>query len=120
LSVSPPTINPDGSQTFDTEMLAMNLAGAGGPTTNFVLGLSGSPLRHRGHVTVLKAAGGGTTHIDSFFDIFTELSIDGGNSYQPATNSTPLAFSAVIPEPSTWMLLIVGATSLAAFGRRRR
>lgn len=120
LSVSPPTTNPDGSQTFDTEMLSMDLEGAGGPSSNFVLAMAGPPYEHRGHVTVLKSHQDGGYHVDSFFDIFTELSIDGGGSFQPAASSTPMAFSAtVVPEPSTWILCVLGGIMLLAFRRRR-
>jgi hypothetical protein len=123
IEISPPTNNPDGSQTFDTEMLSMDLSGAPGqPSGNDILGLS-SVAEHRGHVTILKspAPGGGSNyHIDSFFDIFTELSIDGGNMYAPPSSSTPMAGSVdiYVPEPSTAVLLALG--SLIAIGIRRR
>jgi hypothetical protein len=121
--VSPPEINPDGSHTFPTEMLSMDLSAAGGPpTSELILGLAAAD--HRGHVTVLKSpapgGGGEEFRVDSFFDIFTELSIDGGSSYHPATESTRVDFSitGIVPEPGSAILLSVGLACLAGYRRR--
>ncbi len=120
LSVTPrapdPNDPPD-TQTFDTEMLSMNLTGD--------LRLVGGP--HHGHVTILKISdptGGGQDQyrVDSFFDIFTELSVDGGQSWHPCQNATRLASSIITPEPSMLTLLLIaglGATP-AAICRWRR
>lgn len=73
-----------------------------------------------GHVTVLKlAGGGGTFQVDSFFDVFVEISVDDG----PLIPSTPdsqlrLANSAIVPTPSGVGMLAVGLC--AAMCRRRR
>jgi hypothetical protein len=37
--------------------------------------------------TIITDIGGGLYHIDSFFDVFTELSVDGGQSWIAATDS---------------------------------
>jgi len=60
---------------------------------------------------------------DSFFDVFFELSVDGG-PFHPATDSVHLEFS-IIPEPATLSLLSIGALSVLCLGgwtrfRRRR
>ena len=79
-------------------------------------------VEHRGHVTVLKLAGpgggGGGFQVDSFFDIFYEVSLDGGNSW--SSSATGLAHSEsvqVVPEPASALLGLAGAGVLM---RRRR
>lgn len=115
--------NPDGS--FDTEMLAMNLSGASplGPML-----VRESPSRPSlGQVRLNGLPPGQPVHIDSFFDIFVELSIDGGQTWMPAMSdgdnpivesdrfSTPLSD---VPEPST--LVLAGAGFLLVASRLRR
>ena len=60
---------------------------------------------------MLKLAGGGGGggyQIDSFFDVFTELSVDGGQSFVPAFNPTHLVSSqTIVPEPATWTLAVM-------------
>ena len=64
---------------FSTEMLALNL-------TSGTLMIRESPtLQSTGQTTVRTVPGG--YMISSFFDIFTELSTDGGLSWQPANSS---------------------------------
>ncbi|MFN3166760.1 MAG: PEP-CTERM sorting domain-containing protein [Phycisphaeraceae bacterium] len=109
-------------QYFETEILSMDLTGASpGPTnTGSLLRLAPS-ADHRGHVTVLKAAGGGPGGdftVDSFFDITYELSLDGGNTWLDASSSSQLTESATgVPEPAGVALVLAG---LALTARRRR
>jgi hypothetical protein len=56
--------------TFDTEMLSMNLVG--GP-----LMIRESPSKASLGKTTITGSGGGPYMIDSFFDVFTELSLGG-------------------------------------------
>ena len=127
ITIAPPVINPNGSRTFDTEILSMDLSGAvGSPSTSTVLGLSAA-LDHRGHVTVLKgptAGPGGTPgfQIDSFFDVFTEISFDDGLTFNPAAGATPLAFSVSVaaPEPSTYVMGAMSLLALGLYGWRRK
>ena len=58
--------------TFQTEMLGMNLIGTGGVM------IRESPSRPSLGQTKITDIGVGLYHIDSFFDVFTELSLDGG------------------------------------------
>jgi len=72
----------DTTGTWDTEIVSMSLTGALGATP---IELRQSPgLQSLGQTTVTDA-GNGEWEIDSFFDVFTELSISGG-PFQPQTN----------------------------------
>ena len=64
--------------------------------------------------TDITDIGGGLYHIDSFFDVFTELSVDGGSSWSACDYSTRMY---LVPEPVTLVLLALGG--LAAIRRRR-
>jgi hypothetical protein len=68
---------------FDTEMLQMNLTGGPG----FML--RESPTKASLGRTSIRLSSLGDYRIGSFFDIFTEVSIDGGLSWQP-TNIGPM------------------------------
>ena len=86
--------------TFATEMTAMNLVGAG-------VTIRESPTLQSTGQTTITDNGGGTYRIDSFFDIFTELSIDGGQSWIPSIGSTHVDL-VDFPEPAAWLLCCTG------------
>ena len=67
-------------------------------------------------MTTVSALGGGQYQIDSFFDVFTELSIDGGQSFIPSMGSTRVE---LVPEPSSLVLLLCGFLVAALTLRRR-
>jgi hypothetical protein len=102
--------------TFNTEMLSMNLSGTS-PFGPFMIRESPT-LASTGQTTVTDI-GGGLYQIDSFFDVFTELSIDGGASWMPSTGSAHVDLQSV-PEPSVCLLggLAIGLLALKRFGRR--
>jgi len=54
----------------------------------------------------------------SFFDVFVELSVDGGVSGSAASGSLSLRFDTGIPEPSSLLLMAAGLMSIAFFRRR--
>ena len=66
--------------TFDTEIISMSLTGdlsiPGGPTFPVMI-QTAMDLPSPGQTTITDL-GGGQYHIDSFFDVFTEISVDGG------------------------------------------
>jgi hypothetical protein len=109
------------TNTFDTEMLSLDIRES--PTLSNLMVRESPSLPSRGHVTVLKLADD-SYHIDSFFDIFTELSIDGGNTWVASdTPAIPLHLSgsgSPTPEPSSLVLLGIAAASLFAYDWRRR
>ncbi len=106
--------------TFQTEMVSMNLSGGG------VLIRENPLLPSLGETTVTDE--GTHYHVDSFFDVFTELSLDGGTTWIPnsAPNpSNPAALGSTrvvlgIPEPASLALLALGVLGTAGLGRRRR
>src|SRR6185503_11466330 len=74
------------TQTFDTEMLQLNLSGGTLPPGVM---LRESPTLHStGQTTVRPIAGG--YMLSSFFDVFTELSLDARQTWSPAAQSTRL------------------------------
>ncbi len=99
---------------FDTEIIEMNLTGdiAGIP----VIMREDPSLGSMGQ-TVIDDIGGGLYFIDSFFDVFTEVSIDGGGSFMAADG--PFHMELVrTPEPATMSLLAMGGLPLML--RRKR
>ena len=95
--------------TFDTEIIAMDLVGGPGLQVR----IDPNPLRPSLGQTTINDLGGGLYQIDSFFDVFTEISPDGVN-WIPSDSFTRMSLT---PEPATMSLLAIGALALI---RRRR
>jgi hypothetical protein len=109
-----------GGGTYDTEMLSMNLTGvyqgSGGPIPFLIR--ESPTLQSLGQHSVTPV-GDGTFLIDSFFDVFTELSLDGGSTFMPASSSFRLNLESV-PEPATVLSAALGAAGLGFVVRRKR
>ncbi|MBI3837991.1 MAG: PEP-CTERM sorting domain-containing protein [Planctomycetia bacterium] len=103
-----PAGSPTG--TFQTEMLSMDL-NLGGPM------IRESPTLASLGQTTITDIGGGMFHIDSFFDVFTELSLDGGQTWMPSEGSTHVSLT---PEPASVTMLGVGLACLVGYAWRRR
>ena len=74
-------IGSSGQDTaFDTEMLQLDIQGPG-----FMI--RESPTRASTGKTSIRQVPGGNM-IGSFFDVFTELSLDGGATWTPTTEPT--------------------------------
>ena len=86
-------LSPTG--TFATEILSMTLTGM---TSNGIpVMIRESPTLASTGETSITDIGGGMYHIDSFFDVFTELSVDGGQSWVPCDERTGMYLA---PEPT--------------------
>ena len=99
--------------TFNTEMLALNITGTS-PFGPYML--RESPTLASTGQTTIAPIGGGMFHIDSFFDVFVELSIDGGQTWIP--DSTGPERITLEPEPGSALMLAL-AISGATMRRRR-
>ena len=103
--------NGDGSTDYPTEMLQLNLSAT---TSSGTYMLRESPTKQSlGRHTVTQDASG--YRISSFFDVFLELSTDGGASWVPADRSMHVELT---PEPATLSLLALGGLGMLI--RRKR
>ena len=96
---------------FDAEIVSMSLSGN---TPSGPIEIRQDPNRRSTGQTNIMDLGGGLYHIDSFFDVFTEMSPDGGASWIPCDYPTHMI---LVPEPCSMVLLGLGGLSLL---KRRR
>jgi len=101
--------------TFQTQMLSLDITLTGPGLPGPVM-IRQSPTLPTIGQTTITPIGGGMFHIDSFFDVFTELSLDNGVTWTPSTSSTHVDLNPV-PEPNTGLLVFAGLLGLG--GRRR-
>ncbi len=110
--------------TFQTEMLSLNLQGTVPGLGAFMI--RESPTKQSTGQVTIQQLPGGMFQIDSFFDVFTELSTDGGATWMPGTQvrGGPAYAGHVtlepVPEPTSITLLATGLITAMGFARRRR
>lgn len=110
-------------ETFDTQITALDLD-ATLPGHTVMMGLDPANLPSDTGMTTVTNMGGGQFRIDSFFDIFTDISIDGGpimpqqNTGSGPGGSTPITLASTPDSGSTALLLGV-PVALVILARRR-
>jgi hypothetical protein len=98
------------TRSFDTEMLQLDIFGGNLPPG--VMIRESPTLTSMGETTITDV-GGGEFSITSFFDIFTELSVDGGQTWMPAQTGPHTVVAQPIPDSgSTFLLLLIPALAL--------
>jgi len=110
---------------FETELVALNLVGTSPVPGGFML--RESPTQLSSGVTRVEGACYGPcpavereVHVSSYFDVYTELSLDGGTSWQP-TRDNEVIHVVQTPEPGgAWLVLCGAAGSVFALSRKRR
>jgi len=115
----PPGTPVIGTRVFDTEMLSLEIGGSGSPggLPPGVM-IRESPTLASTGKTSITDLGGGNFRIGSFFDVFTELSLDGGQSWNPSAGPLHLE-AAAVPELSSCLVWLVGSIAMGYFGYRR-
>jgi hypothetical protein len=102
---------------FDTEMLQLDISGGG-------LMIRESPTLHSTGKTTITDLGAGRFLIDSFFDVFTELSLDGGQTWIPSSGPGPGGSTTMtlttVPEPMSLLLVATGLGVGCTRMRRRK
>ena len=105
--------------TWASEMNAFDFVGTLPGLGDVEFGQNGAPDPN-GSTTFSPPDGNGNFTINSFFDIFVELSLNGGNLFIQPNSSSPEVFAqATAPEPGTTALGFTGLIVLAGLARRR-
>jgi hypothetical protein len=99
--------------SFKTDVTGLDMSGLVLGHT-LMMGLNPNPAEPSTGITSIVALNRGF-EINSFFDVFVELSLDGG----PGKPLHEITLVAGAPEPSTWAMMLVGFAGLGFAARRR-
>jgi hypothetical protein len=101
------------SKVYDTELISLDLSGGTLPAGTMI---RESPTLASTGQTVIRPIGGGNYQISSFFDVFTEISMDGGQTWSPSQGSSHYVMQPnnpnSIPTLGTWGLMAMGVLLL--------
>jgi hypothetical protein len=89
-----PALSSGGMQVYDTEMLSLDMSGGNLPGG---VRIRESPTKQSLGRTSIRPDPQGGFRIGSFFDIFTEISMDNGNTWMPQTNRPALMAPRLVP-----------------------
>jgi hypothetical protein len=103
--------------TWPLEILALSIKGVG-PGSEPITIRESPTLASVGELRSTFVADG-FYRIDSFFDVFTELSLDGGQTYHAANSGLRLTLNGIVPEPGTIVLVSLGLAGCGLIARRR-
>ena len=108
---------------FDTEMLQLDVMGGDLPPTHMIRLTTGDAQRRSTGHMVIRGDPGGPFQIASFFDVFTELSLDGGMTWIPSDGDGGGRIGAtrmtLVSEPASTALVALALVGLALSRRRR-
>lgn len=108
-----------GGGSWPIEILAMNIVG-NDPTLGKALMRESPTQASTGHYALTPLGGGLTGYsVDSFFDVFVELSLDDGFTWRQADGPFRINLTSV-PEPAVVALAMMGVAGVLALVRRRR
>ncbi len=97
---------------YDTEILQMDIQGGSLPIGYMIR--ESPTIVSQGHRTATEL-GPGSYLLDSYFDVFLQLSVDGGQNWIPSNNAPShmnLQPNASIPTMSTWGLIALSGLML--------
>jgi hypothetical protein len=100
---------------WDTDETALSVSGTALGNT---LSMTQDPDNASTGGTSATSDGDGTYLVNSFFDMFVDLSL--GTAPPQTTQTGPIHFDVTVPEPSTLALLAAPLLALAFIRRRRR
>jgi hypothetical protein len=87
------------------EMLSFDISGVYNGVSPFLI--RESPTLASTGKTTIESLAGGQYRIDSFFDVFTDMSVDGGQTWFP-----------MVPEPSAAVLMMAMVIAVPIRTRR--
>jgi hypothetical protein len=105
--------------TFDTEMVALELIGYVGGNSIVV---SLDPLETSSGQVSISDNGNGTFDVDSFFDVHSQISINGGTPESQLDGPVRMTLQSTAPAPSlgvVGVVVAVAAMGMIAWMRRR-